>query len=438
MDNLAIRRAARLHLADSKHYNQPMLDTGFYPRFVADRLAEALEDAPAVLIHGPRQSGKTTLARRTGLRAGYTYLSFDDDAIRSAATTDPIGFVADLPARVILDEVQHVPHLFAALKAAIDRDRRPGRFLLTGSTNVLLLPKLGDSLAGRMAIVHLHPLAQCELAGERPSFLDRLFGQGFPMRPFERLGASLAERIVAGGYPAALKLPSGRRRARWYEAYIETIVHRDVRELARIASLDAVPRLLAAAAAETARLLNVSDLAAPYQLSRPTIRDYLTLLERIFLLEELTPWHINRLSRLVKTPKLHVGDTGIACALLGADAKMLTADRALLGQMLETFVFQELRRQASWYEHHLAFYHFRDRDGYEVDIVVERGARAVAGIEVKAAATVTAADFRGLRKLQDAAGQRFTCGVVLYDGTVSVSFGNSLFAVPICALWEAS
>ena len=177
---------------------------------------------------------------------------------------------------------------------------------------------------------------------------------------------------------------------------------RDVRELARIASLDALPRLLALAAAQTARLLNVSDLAAPFQLSRPTIRDYVTLLERVFLLEALPPWHSNRLSRLVKTPKLHVGDTGLACALLGVDAAALLADRSLLGPLLETFVFQELRRQASWHEEPHAFFHYRDRDGTEVDIVIERGARQLAGVEVKAGATVTSADFRGLRKLRDA------------------------------------
>ena len=389
-----------------------------------------------MLIHGPRQSGKTTLAQIVGARAGYAYVTFDDEVSREVAAADPVGFVADLPERVILDEVQHVPRLFAALKATIDRRRVPGRFMLTGSTNVLLLPRLADSLAGRMAIVRLHPLAQCELARRTPDFLDRLFEGGFAFESRERLAGELPERIAAGGYPAPLVLPAGRRRARWYEDYLETIAQRDVRELARISSLDALPRLLALAASQTARLLNVAELASPFQLSRPTIRDYLTLLARVFLVEELPPWHSNRLSRLVKTPKLHLGDTGLACALLGADASTLKADRALLGQLLETFAFQELRRQASSFDDPLSFFHFRDRDGFEVDIVIERGARAVAGVEVKASATVTAADFRGLRKLKDAAGARFAGGVVLYDGETAVRFGEGMYAVPIRRLWE--
>ncbi len=407
-----------------------------YRRSAERRLVEALQDSPAVLIHGPRQCGKTTLAQMVGKKAGYTYVTFDDDVTREVAVADPIGFVADLPGRVILDEVQHVPHLFTALKVAIDRGRDPGRFMLTGSANVLLVPKLADSLAGRMAILRLHPLAQCELARHAPVFVDRLFGKGFRVERWERLAGELADRIVAGGYPAALPLPPGRRRARWYEDYLDALVQRDVRELARIGSLDALPRLLRLAAAQTARLLNVADLAAPFQLSRPTIRDYVTLLARVFLLEELPPWHINRLSRLVKTPKLHVGDTGLACALLSANATTLKADRELLGQLLETFVFQEIKRQASWHDDPLSFFHFRDRDDFEVDIVIERGAEAVAGVEIKAAATVTAADFRGLRKLKEAAGKRFACGVVLYDGEMSAGFGDSLYAVPIRALWE--
>lgn len=407
-----------------------------YPRYAEPRLTEALADSPVVLIHGPRQCGKTTLARVVGERRGYAYVSFDDDVLRAAAQADPAGFVGDLPERAILDEVQRVPALFAALKVTVDRKRVAGRFMLTGSANVLLVPTLADSLAGRMEILRLHPLAQCELNRHTPGFLDTLFTGGFKTRQTERLAGQLAERIVAGGYPAALVRPAGRRRATWYRDYLDALVQRDVRDLARISSLNALPQLLALAAAQTARLLNVADLASPFQLSRPTIRDYVTLLERVFLVETLPPWHSNRLSRLVKTPKLHLGDTGLACALLGMDAAGLAADRPLLGQLLETFAFQELRRQASWHEEPLTFFHYRDKDGAEVDIVIEQGSRALAGVEIKAAATVTAADFRGLRKLKDAAGKRFAAGVVLYDGETCASFGNGMHAVPLRALWE--
>ena len=408
----------------------------FHSRFSLPLLTEALQDTPVVLIHGPCQCGKTTLARAVGDAAGYAYISFDDEVLRASVLADPVGFVADLPDKVVLDEVQRVPELFTALKVAVDRDRRPGRFILTGSANVLLVPRLADSLAGSMEILRLHPLAQSELAAKQPDFLDALFGDGFKSKQQARLGKELAERIAASGYPAALARPSSRRRVTWYRDYIETLVQRDVRDMARISSLDVLPRLLALAAGHTARLLNVADLASPFQLSRPTIRDYVTLLARVFLLEELPPWHNNRLSRLVKTPKLHLGDTGLACALLGVDAAALWANRTLLGQLLETFIFQELRRQASWRDSPIAFYHFRDKDGVEVDIVMEGSGQRVAGIEVKAAATVTSNDFRGLRKLQESARVRFAGGVVLYDGETTVPFGDGLFAVPIRSLWN--
>jgi predicted AAA+ superfamily ATPase len=415
-----------------------MSPADLYPRYAAPRLKEALADSPVVLIHGPRQCGKTTLARAVGEPLGYEYVTFDDDVARGAAEADPAGFVLDLPERAILDEVQRVPALFTAIKANVDRRRSAGRFLLTGSANVLLVPKLADSLAGRMAVLRLHPLAQGELERQEPDFLDRLFSATFRNRRTKRLGSELAERIVAGGYPAALQRTNERRRGTWYRDYLDALVQRDVRDLARIASLDALPRLLALVAGQTARLLNVADLAAPFQLSRPTIRDYVTLLERVFLVDELPPWHSNRLSRLVKTPKVHVGDTGLAAALLGIDAASLAADRTLLGQLLETFVFQELRRQATARDEPLSFCHFRDKDGVEVDIVIERGSSTVAGVEVKASATVTAADFRGLRKLKEASGRRFAGGVVLYDGETGVGFGDGLYAVPIRSVWEPS
>jgi len=411
--------------------------TQLYSRYLAPRLRESLADTPAVLIHGPRQSGKTTLARAIGEPRGYRYVSFDDEAIRRAAQNDPIGFVAGLPTRVILDEVQRVPEIFTSLKTVIDLRRSAGRFILTGSANVLLIPKLADSLAGRMGLLRLHPLAQCELAGSRPRFLDALFRGSFRTGLAEPLGTTLAARIVGGGYPAALARHDSARRRAWYRDLVETQIQRDVRDVTRVHSFDALPRLLALAAAHTARLINISDLAAPFQISRQTIHDYVTVLERIFLLERLAPWHSNRLSRLVKTPKLHMGDTGLACALLGIDAASLHKERERLGPLLETFVLQELRRQASWRPDPVDFFHYRDRDDFEVDIVLEFGSVAVAGIEVKAAATVVEADFRGLRKLREAAGQRFRSGVVLYDGTASVSFGDGLFAVPIRRVWES-
>ena len=415
-----------------------MPDKALYPRFAEPRLTEALADSPIVLIHGPRQCGKTTLARIIGERKGYAYVSFDDAVLYTAAQADPVGFASDLPERVILDEVQRVPALFSALKVAVDRQRSAGRFILTGSANVLLVPKLADSLAGRMEIIRLHPLAQCELNRRTTSFLDSLFAGNFKTRQTDRLASQLAEKIAAGGYPAALARPSERRRATWYRDYLDALVQRDVRDLARISSLDILPRLLTLAASQTARLLNVADLASPFQVSRPTIRDYVTLLARVFLVDSLPPWHSNRLSRLIKTPKLHVGDTGLACALLGINAVDLAADRPLLGQLLETFAFQELRRQASWYGESVEFFHYRDKDGAEVDIVIERGARVLAGIEIKASATVTGADFRGLRKLKEASGKRFVAGVVLYDGETCASFGDGMYAVPLRALWETT
>ena len=325
-----------------------------------------------MLIHGARQSGKTTLAQSTcaptyligedgDLALGhswddreYSYFSFDDFVTRDAARSDPRGFVQTLPDYVILDEVQRVPELFEAIKIAVDRERIPGRFLLVGSTNVLLVPQLSDSLAGRMRIVPLHPMTQYEIsATSNPpqldsGFFDSLFGNDCQIFQSEPFGARLVEKIVAGGFPAALAQPTLRGRADWYRDYLEAIVQRDVRDISRIRSLDVLPRLLSAAATGTAQLFNLQRLASPFELSRPSIGEYVTLLERLFLLSRLPAWHSNGLKRLVKRPKLHLGDTGLAASLLDAEVEVLKSERYLLGQLLETFVMQELQRQASW------------------------------------------------------------------------------------------
>ena len=408
-----------------------------YHRFSEETLQEALRDTPVVLIHGSRQCGKTTLAQSVGEQLGYHYITFDNDNQLQAAKADPVGFIQNLPEFTILDEIQRTPELFTSIKASVDQNRKPGRFILTGSANVLLLPQLADSLAGRMEIIHLRPLAQAEVAGEKPIFLQQLFEADFSTAInkicYKRLGETLAERICMGGYPAAIARNNAKRRNTWYRDYITTIVQRDVQDIANIRNLDLLPKLLSLSASQTARLFNSSDLASPFAISRPTIREYLTLLEQIFLIEQLQPWHSNRLSRLIKTPKMHLTDTGLACSLMGLNSQSLWQDKGLLGQLLETFIYQELRKQGDWHKEELKFYHFRNKDKVEVDIIIEQG-RLQAGIEIKAAATITKNDFKGLNKLKDACGKQFAAGVVFYDGEAILPFGERLFAVPIALL----
>lgn len=408
----------------------------YYPRYSQAHLREAIKDNPVVLIHGSRQCGKTTLAQVIGAELGYHYITFDDDIQVQAARSDPMGYVQGLPQKVILDEIQRAPELFTSIKSSVDKNREPGRFILTGSANVLLLPQLADSLAGRMEIIHLRPLARIEITRQQPEFLVKLFNANFNNlnnSGYQRLEESLAGIICAGGYPAALARDSEKRRSVWYRDYLQTILQRDIKDIARIQNVDILPRLLALAAGQTARLFVATDLAAPFSISRPTIIQYLALLEQIFLIEQLQPWHNNRLSRLIKTPKMHLTDTGLACSLLGVNSKLLWQDKNLLGQLLETTIYQEIRKQADWFEDHLDIFHYRDKDKVEVDLVIHRG-RQLAGIEIKAAATVTASDFKGLKKLKESCAEQFVAGVVFYDGENILPFGEKLFAVPISLL----
>jgi len=404
-----------------------------YPRYIKSLLLESLKDSPVVLIHGPRQCGKTTLACTVGSPKKYEYITFDDDVITKAAKEDPIGFVKNLPKRVILDEVQKVPHIFSTLKKEIDSHRVPGRFVLTGSANILRMPKLSDSLAGRMHILRLHPLSQEELENYKSNFLDILFKRSFKTKKIKSSSNKLIHQIVKGGYPEVFKLPSERRRLNWYKNYIETLIQRDILDISKIRSFDILPRLLALCASQTSQLVNFSNLASAFQVSRPTIFDYITLFEQMFFLEKLPPWYNSRFKRLVKTPKLHLCDTGLACTLLGVNTVSLKKNRSLLGQILETFVFQELKRQASYHKKNHSFFYYRNKKGIEVDIVIKRD-YLVAGVEVKSSATVNLADFKGLRMLQKTVGKNFVCGVILYNGDTSVSFGNGFFAVPLSVL----
>jgi predicted AAA+ superfamily ATPase len=404
-------------------------------RNINESVLNALADTPVVLLNGARQTGKTTLAQAIASQTGAGYFTLDDAATLSLAGSDPSGFVRNLTGPVVIDEVQKAPDLFPAIKLAVDKDRRPGRFLLTGSANVMTLPRLSESLAGRMEIVPLFPFSVGEAAGRREGFLNRLFdgSVGKTKAPLKRDG--VAAQMTHGGYPEAIERKNDGRRAAWFASYISTILQRDVRDLARVEALHALPNLLKLLAARTSGLLNLADVGRDAGLPHTTLTRYLALLETVFLVHRLPAWSLNLGKRLVKAPKLHVVDTGLACHLIGADAKRLDEDRPLLGRMLETFVVGELRKQLSWTQPQTALYHFRTSSGSEVDAILEKADGTVAAIEVKAGATMGASDFTAIKTLRDSLGKRFRAGIVLYLGDQVVPFGDKLWLAPVQALW---
>jgi predicted AAA+ superfamily ATPase len=403
-------------------------------RHLTPALRESLGDSPVTMLVGARQTGKSTLARAfldEGLVA--TYLTLDDGATLAAADADPDGFVAGLATPVAIDEVQRVPALLPAIKASVDRDRRPGRFLLTGSANVMLLPRVSESLAGRMETHVLWPLSQGEIEGRPETFLERLFGDGLAGRLAD--DSDLLDRIARGGFPLAVTR-SARRRGTWLDSYVDAVLQREVREIANVDRLASLPRLLALLAARTASLLNTAELARSSGIAQTTLQRYLTLLEHVFLLVRFPAWHANLGKRLVRSPKLHLADSGVACGLLGASAERLGNDPLLTSRLLESFVGMELVKQASWSSRPTRVYHFRTSAGREADFLLELRDGSVAAVEVKAGRTIERRDLAGLRMLVEDLGERFVRGVVLYGGTAVVPFGPRLEAWPMPSLWS--
>ena len=409
-----------------------------YRRYLATEIAVAFRDTPVIFLNGARQTGKTTLARQIRLAGKpLQYLTLDDDSVLAAARNSASGFIAGLGGPTILDEVQRAPDLFLAIKAAVDRKRRPGRFLVTGSTDVLLLPRVSDSLAGRMEIFTLWPLTQGELSGHRDGFVDGVFKKAAPERPPHRLTESaLIDLVIRGGYPVAQRRKTEHRRRAWFDAYLSTIMQRDVRDLANVDDLTVLPRLLTLLASRAASLLNFADLSRTLSIPQTTLKRYFVLLEITFLVTLSNPWSVNLGKRLVKAPKVYLNDTGLMISLLGLNGAQLTANRSLLGPLLENFVVMELRKQAGWSKVRPRVLHFRTHTGEEVDVVLETPSGEVVGVEVKSAASVSAADFKGLRALAELAGPRFHRGIVLYTGAEVVPFAKNLHAVPIQSLWQ--
>jgi predicted AAA+ superfamily ATPase len=409
------------------------------PRSIIDRkvrplVEAALGDTRVVLIAGPRQAGKTTLAR-TFAGPDRPYVTLDDAGALSAARADPVGFVRGI-GRTVIDEVQRVPELMLAIKESVDRDDTPGRFLLTGSANLATVPMIADSLAGRMATISLLPFAQSEIRSTPGRLLDRLFAGEEPTAGEDAiLGDEMVALVLRGGYPEALRRATSARRTAWLEDYVAQILDRDVRDVANIDQFDQLPRLLQVLAEHAGQLVNHSSFGAALGLSSVTAQKYVAILERLFLVRTLAPWSSNRLSRLIKTPKLHFLDSGLLAALREDEEEALRQERSRFGAVLESFVVSELLKLASWSERRVSFSHYRTKDQDEVDVVIEDRRGRVVGIEVKASATVRPKDFRGLRQLQEAVGDRFMRGLVLHDHDRVTPFGEKLQAAPLSILW---
>jgi hypothetical protein len=407
----------------------------FYLRYIEPALKAALEDTPVVCVLGPRQVGKTTLVQR--MEPERAYISFDDQNLLNAASNDPLGFIQGLPQRVTLDEVQRVPELLPAIKLSVDKKRTPGQFLLTGSANLLLLPRVQESLAGRIEVIYLHPLSEQEKQGGEKSLLQALLSGEIKTRisSSTEVVQGLAEAICQGGYPEPnTRNETGARR--WYRQYLNAIIQRDVQDIAAIHKEGELIKLMELLALRTGNLLNVSNVAGDLGLDRETTEKYIAILERLFLVRRLPAWHRNRAKRLIRTPKIHVIDSGLAAMLNRLNTGDWISHSGDFGPVLESFVVQQLICQAGWQEDDLTFSHYRDKEKVEVDLVIEQG-RDVWGVEVKRAASFNNSDGAGLRKLAAQAGDKFKGGILLYAGTNCLPIGShNCFAVPLDRLWR--
>jgi len=422
-------------MSRKKRVSSPELET-YFERGLRERVVEALKDTPVVCLLGARQCGKSTLAAR--LEPSRLFVSLDDAAYLRLAREDPQGFIAGLPDEVTIDEVQRAPDLTLAIKRSVDHDRRPGRFLLTGSANLLQLPQLADSLAGRMETLQLHPLTESEKERSEGGFLKKwLAGKIEPEVVGSRgpRSSGLPARLLSGGYPEACRRSPARAQD-WLRQYLQSIIERDIRDVAKVKDGSDLAALMELLAERTGHLLNVSELADSLRRARITIENHLAILEKLFLVRRLPAWHQNATKRAVKTPKVHLCDSGLAAALMHLEGDEWLTERPRFGHLLESFVVQQLIAQAGWSHPQLRFWHYRDKDKNEVDCVITRGSK-IWGVEIKLSQSVSQADAKGLHRLAESTKHSFQTGIVFYDGADILPLGDERFlAVPLSKLWE--
>jgi uncharacterized protein len=410
--------------------------SSFVPRRAASAVADALADTRVILVSGARQAGKSTLVRRIAAERAAEWRDLDLPQDRQSALEDPVGFVS-FDGLLIIDEIQRAPELLLAIKVAVDADPRPGRFLLTGSARLLGLRDLPDTLPGRMETIELWPFSQGEIDRTTDSFVDAAFSLGPDLRHESTASrADYADRIIRGGLPEAVARADPRRRGRFFDAYVQNLIDRQVRQLGEIERTAQLKALLGLLAARSGQLVAAGSLESDLRISRPTVARYMSLLEEIFLIKRIPGWSRNLGTRATATPKLIYVDSGIAARLLSVDSHALRRPGAPFGPLLEGFVLSELARQLTWSAELADLYHYRDHNKVEVDVVLENRRRQVIGIEVKAASTVRADDFAGLRRLADKLGDDFIVGIVLYTGTATLPFGPKFRALPVSAVWQ--
>lgn len=407
-----------------------------FPRHAQQQLISALEDTRVVILQGARQVGKSTLAIEVAERLAIpTALTLDDFTVREAALADPVGFIGGLARPVVLDEVHRAPKIIYAVKEAVDADRRPGQFLLTGSVNIFTAPNIREALTGRIEAVRLWPLAQSEIEHSPVNVVDELFAGSPPRISGAPLGRqAYVRRAAAGGYPEP-RLREGSRRARWFQNYIDGVLQRDLRSISDIRRLDEMPRLLRILASQAANILSTRKLATSLSIGHETVQAYIQLLETVFLVHRVPAWRPGLRAREVHAPKVHLVDTGLLSYLVGADEARIADDPKITGMIFENFVAMEMLRHAEWATTPTRQYHWRE-DDLEVDVVLESAAGDVVAVEAKASATADERDVRAMALFRDQRGSAFKAGVVVYTGPNTVPLGDRLWAVPVSGLWS--
>lgn len=408
-----------------------------YPRNIAKVLEKAVSKSPALLLNGARQTGKSTLIKQLGANLlSAEYLSLDVLETLLSAKGSPAAFIDDLSEHVVIDEIQRAPELFLSIKRSIDDNRAPGRFLMTGSANVLMLPQLSESLVGRMIIKSLWPLSQGEIRKRKEDFISAAFAPKLPGCESSMTWKELVETVCLGGYPEIVINNDLHYAQEWFDSYVQTLIQRDVRELVNIDTIKTFPQLISVLAQRSAMPVNVTDVGRICGIPRTSLLRYISLLESLFVIRFIPAWFTNQEKRLFKSPKLLFADSGLLAHLSKRSARLLDEDRSAAGQIIENFVGTELLKQMGWSDSFVSLYHFRTQDGKEVDYVIEDDRGKLVGIEVKCAAAVSERDLAGLKALQVASGKKFLRGIILYSGSKTIRLSPDVTALPISALWD--